>query len=487
MDELRDRVEDLLRTLSLEEITGVANHLQVAVEDNETRRQIMRKVEAAFDAAEDDAAREVLLRHLPLPEEKREDYQRLLNPEENNEHGNNDRAIDGGGGDQVVPQGVGDGANQAGENGGGQNGNHPPQDPVQNGPGAGLGGMFGQQQQGQNLNNPVPGGFGGMLQNGDVRAPVPNNVAGAGYNIWNGGQPQNAQNLQQPQLLQQRAVQMFPREFRMNGTICDDINKSMSYLDICRQIADGRRKGYNDDEMMSGMRRIISTGAVKTYVDSQVDLPLEAVLSFLRSFLKTETPSELNNKLSQLVQQEGQPAIKFFMDAIEVRQLIIVSAQVEGNAFYDPRLVHATFLHTVRTGLRDESVRSHMLPSLSETNLFDDNSLIRELHKAVGESEERRKKTEKVTEKKQSVKVNAVETSPEFSALLKLVQDNQNQMTVLQKQMGEMLKANPAVRRFSKKSGCKACAAANKGDSCQHCFKCGEDGHKADKCPNPSN
>ena len=337
-----------------------------------------------------------------------------------------------------------------------------------------------------------------MPQNNVVRAQ--NNGAGTAQNIWS-GYPQSAQNLggvqnmqpvmQFPNYPQQRFVQMFPREFRMTGTICDDISKSMTYLDICRQVQDGRRKGYSDDEILSGMRRVMTTGSVKTYVDSQVNQPLEDTLLFLRSFLKTETPSELNNKLSQLAQQEDELAISFFMTALKTRQLIVVGSQVEGNVSYDPKLVHSTFLHTIRTGLRDESVRSHMLPFLSESTMVDDNTLIRELHKAVAEAEERRKKTEKSHEKAKPVKVNAVETSPELAAVMKLLQENQNQMKVMQEQVGELLAANPAVKkinsRWKKKGSCQACTAAGKGDSCQHCWKCGEDGHKSPQCTKPPN
>ena len=118
---------------------------------------------------------------------------------------------------------------------------------------------------------------------------------------------------------QQRFMQMFPREFRMTGSISDEIDKSNEYLDICRQVADGQRKGYSEVEIMSGLRRIISPGAVKTYVDSQMNLPLADVMLFLRSFLKVRTPAELHNELSQLVQKEGQMAIKFFMEAIKLR------------------------------------------------------------------------------------------------------------------------------------------------------------------------
>ena len=353
---------------------------------------------------------------------------------------------------------------------------------------------------GQNFSNTGPVRPRGVPQNAGRRGPAPNNVPGMAQNMWNTAQPQMLHNLgfgpqvglnmqgmgQFPQYPQQRFVQMFPREFRMTGSICDDISKSMTYLDICRQVSDGRRKGYSDDEILSGMRRVMTTGAVKTYVDSQVNQPLEDILLFLRSFLKTETPSELNNRLSQLAQKEDQAAIAFFMQALEIRQLIVVGSQVEGNVSHDPKLVHSTFLHTIRTGLRDESVRSHMLPFLSEANPVDDNSLIRELHKAVSESEERRKKTEKSVEKKSSVKVSVVESSPELAALVKMVQENQTQMKAMQEQMGELLKSNPAVKKFNRKPGCEACAAADKSSSCKHCWKCGQDGHKAnepDKCP----
>ena len=52
---------------------------------------------------------------------------------------------------------------------------------------------------------------------------------------------------------------------------------------------------------------------MKTYIDSQMDLPLNDLLLFLRSFLKVRSLTELNNELSQLGQQQGQEPIKFFM------------------------------------------------------------------------------------------------------------------------------------------------------------------------------
>ena len=282
---------------------------------------------------------------------------------------------------------------------------------------------------------------------------------------------------------QQRVMQMFPREFRMTGSISDDIEKSNEYLDICRQVTDGQRKGYSEVEIMSGLRRIMSPGAVKTYVDSRSGVPLAEVMLFLRSFLKVRTPAELNNELSHLVQKEDEPAIKFFMNAIKLRQLLVVGSQMEGSVTYHPQLVQSTFLHTIRTGLRDEAVRTYMLPYLSETHLVNDNLLIQELHKAVAEAEERKMKTKGV---KTAAKVNTIDACPEFIAVMKKLEDNQNQMRVMQEQMKELLKVTPNKKNDGwKKPGCQNCQDNNTVATCRHCWKCGEEGHKAqekDKC-----
>ena len=268
----------------------------------------------------------------------------------------------------------------------------------------------------------------------------------------------------------------------MTGNISDEIEKSNEYLDVCRQVADGRRKGYSDVEIMSGLRRIIAPGAVKTYVDSQMNLPLEDVLLFLRSFLKVRSPAELNNELSQLAQAEGQAAIKFFMDAIKLRQLLIVGSQLEGNVSYDPKLVQSTFLHTIRTGLRDESVRTYMLPFLAEMSQIDDNRLIQELHKAVAEAEERKTKTKKG---EKTAKVSVVESSPELSAVMKKLEENENQMKAMQEQMKELLAGNAKKNsNWKKNAGCQSCKDKNIASSCRHCWKCGQDGHKSQDCPN---
>ena len=85
----------------------------------------------------------------------------------------------------------------------------------------------------------------------------------------------------------------------------------MKYLDICRHAADGGNKGYRDDEILLGLRRAVSTGAVKTFIDSKTNASLEEILLFLRSFLEERSPAELHDVLSQMAQMEYQ-TIKLF-------------------------------------------------------------------------------------------------------------------------------------------------------------------------------
>ena len=282
-----------------------------------------------------------------------------------------------------------------------------------------------------------------------------------------------------------RMMQMFPREFRMTGSISDDITKSNEFLDVCRQVTDGRNKRYSDVEIMSGLRRIVAPGAVKTYIDSNMNMSLDEVLLFLQSFLRVRTPSELNLELTKLGQEDTEKPVEFFMKALKLRQLMYVANLWSGDVSHGPAVVRSTFLHTLRTGLTDDGVRAYMMPYLSESSQCEDNLIIRELHKAEAEAAVRRSKNannQKNEKKSRNAQVNAVENSPEYLALMKRLDDNQQSIKVMQEQMKEMLKVNPNFQNRPREKGCQKCRDANRGDTCRHCWKCGEDGHRATRC-----
>ena len=93
---LQDEVERILRKLTLVETRAVADHLQVAgLEETAAKRDVLRSIQDMFDgAAGDDVARDALLRGLPVPEQYRAEYQRLLDPPALDNFGQQDVALD---------------------------------------------------------------------------------------------------------------------------------------------------------------------------------------------------------------------------------------------------------------------------------------------------------------------------------------------------------------------------------------------------------
>ena len=170
--ELQDEVERILRRMSVDETKEVAVHLQIEdIPDEETQRDVLRRIQNAFDAAADDEARNVLLRGLPIPEAHRENYDRVFAPPVVDVLGNGQNV--GPAADQVVPQ-VNVGAPDQ-NNGGDDDQNHGnlPQNSLGN-----AGGLFGVQnagfpqlQQGQNAYN-VGGLQAGVANAGALNAGV---------------------------------------------------------------------------------------------------------------------------------------------------------------------------------------------------------------------------------------------------------------------------------------------------------------------------
>ena len=58
----------------------------------------------------------------------------------------------------------------------------------------------------------------------------------------------------------------------------------------------------------------------------------------------------------------------------------------------DPSLVHNTFVNAVRTGLREEAVRVHMISFLDRRKMVDDDVLLLEVNNAIAENTIRQRK-----------------------------------------------------------------------------------------------
>ena len=320
---------------------------------------------------------------------------------------------------------------------------------------------------------------------------------------------------------------MFQGEFRLHGTISDDPVKSIKYTDLCKQINDGRRKGYSEDDLLSGLKRGIVAGSVKTYMDAWMDMTLSDALEFLRSHLKELPPSDLMTLLSGLAQGSDKTAKEFLLEALQLRQTLQASSHSS-----DAGMAQSVFIQSLRTGIRNEHIRHHMLPFLDETKAVPDNVLVKEMDRAVAEEEQRVRKlltaaggvekkrvaqsnavammmedplAERLqkllvagggVEKKIPAQANAVGMDDPLAVIMKqlkanetkmdtIQQDNKHQMKVMQEQIAELMKMDTDSKKPSwKKLGCEDCIANNRSAQCNHCWKCGKTGHKSrdNKC-----
>ncbi len=380
------------------------------------------------------------------------------------------------------------------------------------------------------------GGQGGPVTVGPHAHANPYVQQGIGGQVGGGGQAGGGYSrmVMNPQFRHQNGVAnqpfyaapLFHREYRLHGNISDDAEKSIKYNDLSKQIDDGRRKGHSEQDIMSGLRRGILVGSIKTYMDARGDMSLNDALEFLKPHLKELNPSELLNQLSRLTQKSGQTANVFLLEALKLRQSLMTGVEQNG-VVYDARMAQSVFLHTLRTGFRNERIRSHMLPYLDPAIPYADSVLIQQLNRAVAEEEERLKKlaAEDADKKKgnvnlvaaadsstilasllaqinktQETQVNSVSMDDPLAIVMKQLKENEtqmlamqadhkNQMKVVQEQISELMKLDPDPKKLSwKKMGCENCVRDKKSAFCTHCWKCGGDGHKSrdNRCP-PSN
>ena len=98
--------------------------------------------------------------------------------------------------------------------------------------------------------------------------------------------------------------------------------------------------------------------------------------------LRRKSSSESYQELACAVQENTEGPLNF-MRAPKLREQVLMSSQEPGSKMqYDKQLVQNVFLHSLETGLIDNTIRLRCRPLLQDQKLSD-NNLINELNLAV--------------------------------------------------------------------------------------------------------
>jgi hypothetical protein len=183
---------------------------------------------------------------------------------------------------------------------------------------------------------------------------------------------------------------MFRREFRIAGNIGTSPD-CIKYISLCSQVIEGKKKGYSLDEITAAIKKAVSPSTeLRTILDARIEMPLDEVLTFVRGLMKEKTATELYKDLSEVVQLNNEDTQAFVLRAMELRERLAMAPEIEGIIRFDKSQIQDMFLHAIRTGLRDVSVRARLEEPLRRG--ASDEKLLTEVNAAATEEMEREKK-----------------------------------------------------------------------------------------------
>lgn len=289
---------------------------------------------------------------------------------------------------------------------------------------------------------------------------------------------------------------VLKKDFKIRGTIGLPGQKDkLTFSSLAYQIESGVKKGYTEDELCEEVVRAVSPDLqLRSFLEGKADLTLQRLRRILRAHFQEQDPTTLFNTLSNSSQQSTETALDFVIRLMNLRQKIMfVSKEVDDRFEYSEPLLQKQFLHSVVTGLRNESVKNEIKPHLLKANLSDE-ELLEFLNKAVSDEKERQLKM-----KKQINKVEAVSTPDEKTDKdkrdkkdnpvlneLKELRVQLNEVSALKSEIEELKKQiyekPPPRGRFRGRTMKCAICKQNKVERCTHCVICGSPNHFKAQC-----
>ena len=273
----------------------------------------------------------------------------------------------------------------------------------------------------------------------------------------------------------------------------------LGYQALMSQIEAGLAKGYSDKEVVSVVVRAVQPGLqLRSYLENMVELTLPKLRKILRFHFHEKNATELYQLLTNLAQEPKEDPQSFLMRALAIRQKIISASKESGSGIkYDASSVQSLFLHSLETGLADETIRATIRP-LTQNPSVADEDLIEAMSFAMSAETERRHNFG-LSSKTKPVKVSTVEEgvdargkkNQELLATLKAVQADlatvQSEVKTLRSTVTASSKPPTGFnhngnRVEPRQVGCRVCREKGEGDKCSHCYLCGGLNHIARYC-----
>ena len=109
----------------------------------------------------------------------------------------------------------------------------------------------------------------------------------------------------------------FRKEFRVNNTIGGPIEKRLDCISLQGQVAEAKRRGYAESEIVFGIKRAVCSGTqLRMYLDSRPDLPLERIMQIIRGSYREKSASDLFQQSNLLSQMDTENAQEFLVRAL---------------------------------------------------------------------------------------------------------------------------------------------------------------------------
>ena len=296
-----------------------------------------------------------------------------------------------------------------------------------------------------------------------------------------------------------KVVQMLAREFKISGQIGDPGQKDrLTFVSLANQLEAGLEKGYSDRDIIRAVIRAIVPGSpLRSYLEGRSKLTLPSLRRIVRAHFQEKEATELYKQLSQLTQEPKESPQAFLLRALDLRQKVIFASQeADSPLCYEPQLVQQMFRHSVLTGLRSDAIKMELRPHLDDPQLTDE-VLFEKLNVFSSLEAERRKKLsatklaavneiqevelDKKSAPKQGLVLAEIHHLKNGIAELSCLKD---QVAALQASLNDNPRRTPsgAQPKARVRRGCKECQQNGKGESCDHCFRCGSAEHYARGC-----